>query len=57
MAEESKHILILSSWYPSEEHPFLGNFVERQAELLGSKYKVTVIKQVKIDGSPIAKEN
>lgn len=43
MTNEKKHILILSSWYPTKEHPFLGNFVERHAELLGSKYQVTVI--------------
>jgi glycosyltransferase involved in cell wall biosynthesis len=38
-----KHILILSSWYPSDNKPFLGNFVKRQASLLGSYYKVTVL--------------
>ena len=37
------HILILSSWYPSEDKPFLGNFVQRQARLLSEKYKVSVL--------------
>lgn len=43
MTERAPHILILSSWYPTEERPFLGNFVERHAQLLGSEYHVTVI--------------
>lgn len=43
MNARAKHILILSSWYPSESHPFLGNFVERNAELLGKEYRVTVL--------------
>ena len=44
------HILILSSWYPTQTHPFLGNFVQRQAELLGRKFKVTVINTEVYDG-------
>lgn len=43
MKNARKHILILSSWYPNPEHPFLGNFVERQATLLTESYEVTVI--------------
>ena len=43
MAKSELHILILSSWYPNKKHPFLGNFVQRHAELLATKYKVTVI--------------
>lgn len=38
-----KHILILSSWYPTKDKPFLGNFVKRQAELLAQSVKVTVV--------------
>ena len=38
-----KHILILSSWYPSKGNPFLGNFVQRQAKLVSTKHKVTVL--------------
>lgn len=53
MKENDIHILILSSWYPSKEHPFLGNFVERQARLLGKIYKVTVVHTVAKDGSEI----
>lgn len=37
------HILIISSWYPTPEKPFLGNFVQRQAALLAMKYNVSVI--------------
>lgn len=43
MVKGELHILILSSWYPNKKHPFLGNFVQRNAELLAKKYKVTVI--------------
>ena len=46
MAESDFHILILSSWYPTDNKPFLGNFVQRQAQLLAGKYKVTVIHTV-----------
>lgn len=43
MPQSTKHILLLSSWYPTAENPFLGNFVQRNAELLGSKFQVSVI--------------
>ncbi|MBL4862127.1 MAG: glycosyltransferase [Crocinitomicaceae bacterium] len=46
MAENDVHILILSSWYPTEKKPFLGNFVQRHAQLLALKYNVTVIHTV-----------
>lgn len=46
MANSEKHILIISSWYPTEKHPFLGNFVERQAELLARNFKVTVVNTI-----------
>lgn len=45
------HILLLSSWYPTEKNPFLGNFVQRQAQLLGQKYSVTVIHTVASNGA------
>ena len=47
MSSNAPHILILSSWYPSEKHPFLGNFVQRQAQLLSKKYRVTVINLIR----------
>ena len=43
MEEKIKHILFLSSWYPTKRKPFLGNFIQRQAKLFSSKYKVTVL--------------
>ncbi|MBL1280987.1 MAG: glycosyltransferase family 4 protein [Fluviicola sp.] len=43
------HILIISSWYPTNEQPFLGNFVQRQAELLAREYKITVLNTVADD--------
>lgn len=46
MVKEIKHILILSSWYPNRNAPFLGNFVQRQAELLSKSFKVTVLHTV-----------
>lgn len=41
--QKEVHILVLSSWYPSQNKPFLGNFVQRQAELLASRYKISVL--------------
>lgn len=41
-----KHVLILSSWYPTVDKPFLGNFVQRQAELLSIEKKVTVFQLI-----------
>ncbi len=35
--------MILSSWYPTEDQPFLGNFVRQQALFLATKFKVTVV--------------
>lgn len=46
MSEGKKHILLLSSWYPNRMSPFLGNFVQRQAELLSEIYKVSVLHTV-----------
>lgn len=37
------HILIMSSWYLTKNNPFLGNFVKRHAELIATKYPVTVL--------------
>lgn len=33
----------MSSWYPTRDSLFLGNFVKRQAELLSHHYQVTVL--------------
>ena len=46
MIEKEKHILILSSWYPNKFSPFLGNFVQRQAQILADSYKITVLHTV-----------
>ena len=43
MSKVKKHILLLSSWYPSRVSPFLGNFIQRFAQLIATKYKVSVI--------------
>ena len=43
MENDRKHILLLSSWYPNRFAPFLGNFVQRQAEILAKDFKVTVL--------------
>jgi len=53
MANNDIHILIISSWYPSKEHPFLGNFVQRQAQLLAKKYQVTVVHTIAKDSGQI----
>lgn len=41
---EQQHILILSSWFPTAEKPFLGNFVEIQAHLIAKEYKVSFVR-------------
>lgn len=33
----------MSSWYPTKANPFLGNFVKRHAELIATKYPVSVL--------------
>ena len=43
MSKKASHILILSSWYPTKAQPFLGNFVQRLADLLGERYRITVV--------------
>lgn len=48
MVQSETHILILSSWLPSAEHPFLGNFIERQALLLSKKYRVTIVNTISL---------
>ena len=50
MPQKKHHILILSSWYPTKDALFVGNFVQRQAELLVSEYQVTVL-HTKTDSS------
>lgn len=37
------HILFLSSWYPSKVSPTSGTFVQRHAEAVATKHKVTVV--------------
>ena len=41
--KDKLHILVLSSWYPTAEQPFLGNFVKRHVDLLAQKHQVTVL--------------
>jgi glycosyltransferase involved in cell wall biosynthesis len=43
LSKAKKHILLLSSWYPSRVSPFLGNFIQRFAQLIATKYQVSVI--------------
>lgn len=40
---ERKHILIMSSWFPNRLDAFVGNFVQRFAQLLTAEYQVSVI--------------
>lgn len=44
LSNSKKNIVCLSSWYPSEKQPFLGNFIQRQIELLGTKYSIQFIQ-------------
>lgn len=41
--EPRRHILIMSSWFPNRLDAFVGNFVERFAQLLSAEYQVSVI--------------
>jgi hypothetical protein len=44
LSNSKKNIVCLSSWYPSEKQPFLGNFIQRQIELLGTNYSIQFIQ-------------
>lgn len=55
--KDKLHILVLSSWYPTAEQPFLGNFVKRHVDLLAQKHQVTVLNlQSDTDVSSITEE-
>lgn len=43
MSGPKRHILIMSSWFPTRVDPYAGNFVERFAHLLSDTYEVTVL--------------
>jgi L-malate glycosyltransferase len=43
LEHSKRHILVMSSWYPSRIDPHVGNFVQRFAELLVNDYTVSVI--------------
>lgn len=49
MINGKKHILYLSSWYPNEHQPHVGNFVKRHALLLSQDHFVTAIHTVASD--------
>ena len=41
--EDSLHILLLTSWFPNENEPFLGNFIEQFAYAMSSRHRVTLM--------------
>jgi len=43
LPEHRRHILIMSSWFPNRLDAFVGNFVQRFAQLLSAEYQVSVI--------------
>ncbi|MGB1040147.1 MAG: glycosyltransferase family 4 protein [Flavobacteriales bacterium] len=48
---QKPNVLLISSWYPSREHPTLGNFVQRHAEAINpfvNLYVVCVISSEKV---------
>lgn len=47
--KKKRHILILSSWYPSEGQPFLGNYIRQFAEVMSESCEVTVVVLIKND--------
>lgn len=48
MSQSKKNIICLSSWFPSDDQPFLGNFIQRQLELLGTNYSIQFIQTVAV---------
>jgi len=46
LEHSKRHILVMSSWYPSRIDPHVGNFVQRFATLLANDYQVSVIHTV-----------
>lgn len=44
------HILFVASWYPNRNQPVLGNFIERHAQAISSKHKVSVVAAFSSDG-------
>lgn len=44
-----KSILFLSSWYPSKNHPFAGDFVQRHAKAVSTLNDVTVLHAARND--------
>lgn len=43
------HILFLSSWYPNDVKPFIGDFIERHAKAVSTQHKVTVVHVITDD--------
>jgi glycosyltransferase involved in cell wall biosynthesis len=41
--EKELHILVLSSWYPTRMDPASGNFIQRFAEVLSTRFQVSVV--------------
>ncbi len=46
MASYKRHILLMSSWYPTRIDPFSGNFIQRFGVLLTEKYQVTAVHTI-----------
>lgn len=46
---QRKKVLFLASWYPSKEHPTLGNFVEKHAEAAATIADMDVLYAVSTD--------
>lgn len=46
MPQTRRHILIMSSWFPTRIDPYVGNFVERFAHLIGESYQVTCLHTI-----------
>lgn len=44
--QPKRNILFLASWYPSREHPRLGNFVQRHALAVARHHRVCVVAAV-----------
>lgn len=54
--KEKLHILFLSHWYPSRVSPTNGDFIQRHAEAVATKHKVTLIHVVTDENLKILRE-
>lgn len=50
MTDKRLHILFVASWYPNRNQPVLGNFIQRHAQAIALRHKVSVVAAFSSDG-------